>query len=212
MVLIWCLVVLFIVINSIFAFPGTTSHADITSNTNAAALLRYYAAKLSGFCKTGKLLGRENGEGGRLDLETVGNVSAPLIPSVGSLRIHVVPLLQLFVEREGQTVFSLMPDRKVGEDEVSSWLWTIQISHASDRGSSQNGKGRLRLGLHSALRKETCILEGSKQKEIGSVGECDVGFAVGSFEDTKLNNWRRIDWATVGRRCTMLEAEHTQPS
>jgi hypothetical protein len=141
----------------------------------------------------------------------VGNVGAPLIPSVDKLRVHVVPLLQFLVEREGQAVFSLMTNRKVGEDEVPSGLWTIQISHTSNRGSSQDGEGRLRLGRHAAVGKEPGILEGSKQKEIRFVREGNVIFAVVSIKDAKLNNWRGINWAAIGRRCTMLATEQLPP-
>ena len=46
-----------------------------------------------------------------------------------------------------------------------------------------------------------CRLKGSEEEEVGIVVEGDVLFGV-AFENSKLDDWRRIDWTAICRGCS----------
>jgi hypothetical protein len=49
------------------------------------------------------------------------------------------------------------------------------------------------------LGEMTSIFEGCEKEEIGIVRKGDVGFGICAFEDAKFDNWRWVDWTTIGR-------------
>jgi hypothetical protein len=93
------IVTLLIIICASLSITTTTSHANITSDTDAAALLGYYPAELGALCKTGELLGREDCEWSRSHLKAMGDMGASLLLDVfWNFRIHIFLLLQFFVQ------------------------------------------------------------------------------------------------------------------
>lgn len=104
---------------------------------------------------------------------------------------------------EIQPILALVAHRQIGEDEVASLLRAIEICDTRDRHTCQDGR---RLGrCASSLGDDTGVLQARVQDEIGIVAEGDVCPASVvvrvAIEDVQLDYRRRIDWATVGRRC-----------
>jgi hypothetical protein len=196
--IVWSIIIVIIVIP--LSIRTTTTHADITSNADTATLLGDDSAELSALRETRELFGGEDGEGSRLDLQTMRHMSGAMLLRVfSSLGVHITTFLQLFVQRKAQPVLALMADRKIGKDEVASRFGSVEVGHASDGSSSQHGEGRLRLRRDATLSEMAGIFQSSKEEEVGLVGEGDVGLGIRSFEDAKLNDRRRVDWTAVGR-------------
>jgi hypothetical protein len=82
-----------------------------------------------------ELLCRENGKRLRLDLDTVEDI---VLWSLGIIGVGGSRLLGLLEEREAETVGAFMANRQVWEDEVSSWVWSVQISHSRYWNTGEN--------------------------------------------------------------------------
>ena len=111
----------------------TTPHANVTSNADATALLGNHAAERGALRQSWELLGGEDGEGRRLDFTAVGDEPVAIVDYVGVLRVKVLDLAQVFEQGKAETVLALVADGQVGEDEVASRGWAVEIGHASDR-------------------------------------------------------------------------------
>ena len=53
------------------------------------------------------------------------------------------------------------------------------------------------------MRDLPCRLKGSEEEEVGIVVEGDVLFGL-AFENSKLDDWRRVDRTAICRRCSKL--------
>lgn len=194
--------ILIVVIEIATGLVLTTSHTDIASDADTASLFRDNAAQLRALRETGKLLRAEHGEGNRLDLEAVRDVSTLLDLDVRrSLAVHVLLLLQFLVQGKAQTVLALMTNGEIGEDEIASRRRTIKVGHASDWSTSQDGESWLGRRWNTALSEMASILEGGEEEEVCIVREGDVGIGIRTFKDAKLDNWWWIDRTTIGRSC-----------
>src|SRR5579871_2288351 len=90
--------ILVIIIIVTIRFVLTTPHSDITSDTNSTTLFGNHATQCSALSETRELLCAKDGEGNRLDLESMGDVCALLNLSVlWCLAIHIFVLLQFFI-------------------------------------------------------------------------------------------------------------------
>lgn len=187
------------------SFGITASHPDIPSDA--------YTASLVGDCSTDEctlgqareLLGTVYDKRLRPDLEaevTVGLRShwpTQHLLGVGIGRgwhsIFILGVFDMFVQCEVQPVFALVPHRQIGEDEVASGIWTIEISHAGDRHPGQNGHC---VGdrMHSRLGDWPGTLEGGEEEEAGIIWEGDVLFLL-AFEYAQAYDRRRVNGPTV---------------
>lgn len=120
------------------------------------------------------------------------------IERLAIIGIHVLHVLQLFIERKAQPVFALVSNRQVGEDEIASRVGSVEIGHTRNRSTGEDWETRS--GRWNASRGNgPCIFEGRKQEEVCVVTEGDLGLVWAfSFEDSQFDNRRWIDWATVG--------------
>jgi len=113
--------------------------------------------------------------------------------------VCIFGVLQLLVQAEAQSVLSLVTDGKIGEDEVSSLIRTIQVNHASDRSASQDGQAG-RIVRDTALGDWTGLFQSREQEVVCVHGEGDIiVFVLLAIKDTELDDWRRVDRTTVGR-------------
>lgn len=176
-----------------------TPHTNIASNADAATLLGDHATQSSALRQSRELLRGEDYEGGRLDLQTVGDVSVDAALVVGIrrtiLRVHVLLVLQLLVQSEAQAVLSLVTDGQIREDEVTSRAWAVQIGHTSDGGAGEDGEAGRGGRSAAAGGNGSGILQGGEQEEVGVVAEGDVLL---TLEDLELDNRRRVDRTAVG--------------
>lgn len=185
------------------------AHANVTTDANAASLLSDDTAQNGALGEPRELLGAEDGEWFRLDLEApidkgggcvrTGNLHAVL----GRARVVGVRLgvgvLELLVQVEAQAILALVPDREVREEEVASRHGAIEVGHARDEHACQDRKCRWVL-RHATVRDGASGLQRRKEEEVGIVGEGDVVHGL-ALEDAKLDNRGWIDRAPVGRRC-----------
>ena len=138
----------FILSNIIIITTGlsfTSSHTHIASDTDSAPLLGDGPTQRGTFGKTWELLRTEDGELCRLDLQPpvkrgVGGTgcSRDLRLAVAhrpGLAIFVAIFLRLLIEVETKTVFPLVADRKIWEDEVSRLGGSVKVSHSRHRHS-----------------------------------------------------------------------------
>lgn len=90
-----------------------------------------------------------------------------------------------------------MPDGEVWENEVAGGGRTLEIGHASNVCASQGQVIVGRLG-GASLSKRTCVLERSKEAEVGSIGQGDVGLVCFvAFIDVEVDDGRRVDGTSV---------------
>lgn len=183
-------------------------HTDVTANSNSAALIGDSLAKLCALHETGELLGAVDSEGVSLDLHS--EVDTKWKIAIGRLDIEVLLLLGGLEQAKGQAIDALVADRKIGEDEVAGFRWTVEIGHARGRNTGENrwvvGGG----GRDTAVSDLTGMLETGVEKEVGIVIECDVlaFFYRGAFNNSKLDNGGRINGSavTVGYRKSVLKS------
>jgi hypothetical protein len=110
----------------------------------------------------------------------------------------------LLKQVEAEAIRALIPHRKIREDEVSRSIWFIQVCHASYRHACQD---RRALVCHEFSSCDRALrFQSGEEEEVGIVDERDVGLiavVMGiRFEDVQFNDWRRIDRAAVGVRCS----------
>jgi len=172
------------------------AHAHITADADTAALLGNHAAEGSALGETRELLGREDGEGRRLDFGTVGDEVVAVEDDVGILWVQILDLAQVLEQGKAEAVFALVTDRQVREDEVAGGSRTVEVGHACHRSASQDRKAGRR-GRGTAWGDSAGILKTGVKEEVGVVAERD--FLV-ILEDAQLDNRRWVDGATVGAR------------
>jgi hypothetical protein len=179
----------------------TLPHTNITTNSNSAALISNGLAKLCALHETGELFSAENHEGVSLDLHA--EVNAWWKIAIGRLNVEVLLLLGGLEQAEGQTIQALMANGKIGENEVAGFSWAIEVGHT---GGGYTGEDRWVVGSggrDTAMCKRTSMLQTGIEKEIGVVVKCDVFafFDSGAFDNSELDNWRRINGSTVAVGC-----------
>jgi len=138
----------------------TSSHADITSDPHAAALLSHHPAQGSALGESGELLGTVDMERLRLDLEAVddtGIVDRVRVGAVGG-SVHVLGLLDLLEKAEAQSVLALVSHGQIRKDEVAGRLGSVQVHHARDGRSGQHGRRIPFLG-HTTVGHGACVLQ-----------------------------------------------------
>jgi hypothetical protein len=123
----------------------TAPHTDITSDADTAALLCNHTAQCSALGEAWELLRREDDEGRRPDFQAMRDMGIDPILKGSSdsgaiIRVHILRILQLLVEGEAQSVFALMANRQVREDEVACRARAVQIGHAGNRCTGEHGK------------------------------------------------------------------------
>jgi len=78
--------------------------------------------------------------------------------------------LGLLVKGKPEPVFSLMANRKIWEDEISSRVGAIQVCHTRNRNTRQNW-GWSRSWHSSSLSNGTCLFKCSEEEKVGVVGK-----------------------------------------
>ena len=122
----------------------------------------------------------------------------------GSIRFrHVIALvvilciLEFLVQAEAKPVFPLMAYRKVRKDEVPSWARPIEIDHARDRGTSEDGQTAL-VRLYATVGYVSGLFKGGEEEVIGIHAKSHIPLStIHVFEDLQFDNWRRINWSTI---------------
>jgi len=179
-----------------------STHANFTSNANTTSLVSHGAAELGAGRKSREFLGTVDSERLRLDFQAMGDLCFSLSSGGCSCLVQLVCVLwvlQLLVQAKAQSVLSLVTDRKIGEDEVSSLIGAIQVNHASDRSASQDGQAG-RIVRDTALGDWTGLFQSRKQEVVCVHGEGDIiVFVLLAIKDAELDDWRRVDRTTVGR-------------
>lgn len=98
-----------------------------------------------------------------------------------------------------------MAHREVGEEEVASRVWPVEIDQARYRSAGQDSRTAGFL-WHSSLGDRARLLKCRKQKVVGVHGEGDVGLSTAlALIDLELYDGRRVDRTTV-RRCLFVSA------
>jgi hypothetical protein len=117
---------------------------------------------------------------------------------IGWLNIRIILLLGLLVEIETKLVFSLVANRKIWKDEVSSFCRAVQISHSRDGHSCQDWDKRGSWLLYTSMGDVTSCLESSEEEKVRIVREGNIFLVLAlTFVDAKLDNGWRIDWSSV---------------
>ena len=121
--------------------------------------------------------------------------------------ITVLAVLELFVEVETQLIPSLMADREVGKDKVSSLVRSIEVDHASYRSASQDTCTVV--DLTARLGRLSRGLQRGKEEVVGPHLKCDIleVLVIVALEDTQLDNRRRVDGTTIGRSFAKVSSE-----
>lgn len=180
----------------------TSTHADLTSDTNTASLVGYGTAELGARSQSRELLGTEDGEWLGLDFQTVGNLGFSLGGSSGCCFIclvRILGILELFVQAETKSVFAFMADRKIREDEVSGLRGAVQVYHTGNRSTGQDGQAGGVIVGNTSLGNRTCLFQSRKQEVVRVHAKSDiVGVLLFTVIDAKLDNWRGVNRATVG--------------
>lgn len=185
---------------------GPAPHAYITADAHSAALLGHESAERGALCETRKLLGAVDGKWRRLDFEAEVDVGRAADGAVvahchGAFWIHVLCILELFVEVEAQTELALVAHRQVGEDKVAGLGRAVEVGHASDRHAREHGVRRGHSAGTACSGNRPCGLERCVEEEAGVVLEGDVLAVRLAFEDFEFDDRGRIDGAAVCRGC-----------
>jgi len=208
--------VLAILVIAVRALVVAATHAHITTDANAAALLSNHTAELGALGQAGELLRAVDNELGRLDFH------APIERLDGGRMVHVADgredevriarilvlvflFLCLFVEVKAQPVAALVPDGKVRKQEVARLDGTVQIGHARYRHAGEDGNiGRRSRGA-TRVSHQASVFKGGIEEEVGIVVEGDILLLsllpCCALEDAQLHDRRRINGATISRRC-----------
>ncbi len=178
-------------------FVLAAAHPHVATDTDTTALLGDLAAQGSALRQPGELLGGEDGKRRRLDLSTMADELVAVVYDHGVTRIHVLDLGSVLKQCEAQAVFALVTDGQVREEEVAAWHRAFEVGHAGNWGTSEDRKagacGRLCASVCDGAR----ILQSRMEEETGIVGTGNVDVVL---EDLDLNNWGRINRATIRAR------------
>lgn len=98
-------------------------------------------------------------------------------------------------QRELQPVPSLVSDGKIWEDEVRSWLGSIEIGGTGDSDARQNWDGWR--GVHLAACYRPRVFQAGVEHECGIVRHGNIN-PIG--KDSQFHDRWRVDWSTVGGR------------
>lgn len=117
--------------------------------------------------------------------------------------VGILGILDLFVQIEVEPVEPFVTDRQVGEDEIAGLGRAIQVCNACYGHASQDRADGCSCIADMCHRAR--VFQRSKQKEVGIVGESDVGFVQliveFGFVDTQFDDGRRVDRTTVSGCC-----------
>lgn len=196
------IVVIIVVVVIVAGGLGVTlPHTNITANSNSAALIGNRLAKLCALHETGELLSTENHEGVSLDLHA--EVNAWWKIAIGRLNVEVLLLLGSLEQAEGQAIQALVANGKIGENEVAGFSWAIEVGHARGWYTGENRRVVGSRSRDAPMCKRTSMLQTGIKEEIGVVVKCDVFafFDSGAFDNSELDNWRRINGSTVAVGC-----------
>lgn len=92
-----------------------------------------------------------------------------------------------------------MANREIGEDEVASLGWSVEIGHAGGGNSSQNGRVVRGRCLNTTVGKWAGMFQAGVEEEVGVVVESNILalFHTGAFNNAQFDNGRRIDRSAV---------------
>lgn len=95
-----------------------------------------------------------------------------------------------------------MSDGQIGEDEISSLGWSVEVSHARGRHASQDGGIVGGAILDTAVSNGAGLLKTGIEEEVGVVVKGDVLALLDgrTLNDTKLDNRRRVNRSSVAVR------------
>jgi hypothetical protein len=112
--------------------------------------------------------------------------------------VGITGFLDFLEQTETETVFALVSDGEVREDEVKGRLRSIQVDH-SRNGTSSQDSGSVLLRVTAGASHRAGLLEGSKHHIVGMHGLSDVLVETITFAlfDGQLNDRRRIHGPTV---------------
>lgn len=167
------------------------------------------SAERSALLQSGELLCTPNAKGAGLDLHAEIERRVGRVWSIGGillalwrwLCIQILVLLGLFIQIESEFILAFMTNGQVGEDEVARFCWAVQVGHARDRHSRQDGR-RLSHGREiAALSHGTRQLERCEQEEVGLITKGDIFSILAlalTFVDAQLDDGWWIDRSSVG--------------
>ena len=118
-------VVVVVVLVPILAGLGISpAHPDVSSDADTTALFGKGATQSGALGETWEPFCAEDVKGRRLDLHTMDDV---LLAGIWTVTVPVIILgpLELLVQTEAESVFALVANRKVGEDEVNGGFGTF---------------------------------------------------------------------------------------
>jgi hypothetical protein len=110
---------------------------------------------------------------------------------------------ELLVKAETQAELTLMSDRQVREDEVTSSFGTVQVDHAGNRSTGKNC-GFVRVWHATRLCQVPGGLQSGEKEVVGVHQKGDVFgdllaiCARFEFQNLELNNWWRVNRPAVG--------------
>lgn len=120
-----------------------------------------------------------------------------IIDDIRVLGVQVLDLGKILKKSKTQTVLAFVADGQVGENKVAGRCWAVEVGHACNRGTGENGEARAAGGGRASGGDGAGILEAGVKEEVCIVGKRD--FLV-VFEDAEFDNGRRVDRASVGTR------------
>ena len=120
---------------------------------------------------------------------------------VGGIGVLVPFLLRLLVEIEDELVATLVSYGKIGEEEVAGHIGPVQVGHAGDWQTRQDGWAGGSGRVDAAIGNGAGVFEGCIQKEVCIMLECDVLTSLNrvTLKHSELDNWRRVNRAAVSR-------------
>lgn len=117
-----------------------------------------------------------------------------------SILVGILGILDLFVQVEVEPVEPFVANGQVRKDEIARLGRTIQVCNACYGHASQHRADRWCSSVPD-LCDRASIFQRSEQKEVGIVGEGDVGFVhvivEFGFVDTQFNDGWRVDRTAV---------------
>lgn len=129
--------ILSLVFVEIAALIPSSSHSDITANSDSATLFSNSLTQESTFVETRKLLCTVYNKRLRLDFQSPiegriwrGRRFMHLSLVTGNSGRSIVVILGLLIEVEAEEIPALMANRKIRENEVARLMWSIQVGHS----------------------------------------------------------------------------------
>lgn len=177
-----------------------SAHPDVATNAYTTALLGDSATQRSAFGQTRELLRAEHLQNFRFHLEAMSDMSLALSRKQTRVFQLVVVFcaLELLVKAETQAEVTLVSDRQVREDEVTSWVGSVQVYHASNRCAGKNSR-LVRVWHATRLSQVPGGLQSGEEEIVGIHHEGDVfrdllAVCAGlHLKHPELNNWWRIN-------------------